>query len=112
MNEYYKVIFEIDGYQMDGQLDTALPLPFFQHFLDCRDIVRIGVINCAQQSKCNDFNIDGTPTIRIFYPGMTAGTNLIKEFFSYAFPSLDIVSRGPFLYIGVLSCALICHLAD
>ena len=46
-------------------------------FVEWRDMVRIGVINCAQQSSCNDFNIAGTPTIRIFYPGMTSGSLLI-----------------------------------
>ena len=35
--------------------------------------VRFGVINCAQADSCNDFNVRGTPTIRIFYPRTNVG---------------------------------------
>ena len=36
--------------------------------------VRFGVINCAQADSCNDFNVRGTPTIRIFYPRTNLGS--------------------------------------
>ena len=30
--------------------------------------VKVAAINCATQDSCNDFSIQGTPTIRIIYP--------------------------------------------
>ena len=35
--------------------------------------VHFGNINCAQANSCNDFNVRGTPTIRIFYPRTNNG---------------------------------------
>ena len=34
--------------------------------------VKFGVVNCAQATTCNEFNIRGTPTIRIIYPRIPA----------------------------------------
>lgn len=43
---------------------------------DWKDIVRIGAINCAQQVTCNNFNIRGTPTIRVFFPRIKSGLGI------------------------------------
>ena len=40
----------------------------FLLFLEWKKWVKFGVINCAQATTCNQFNIRGTPTIRILYP--------------------------------------------
>lgn len=41
---------------------------WYIYFIEWKKWVRFGVINCAQADKCNDFNIQGTPTVRIIYP--------------------------------------------
>ena len=41
---------------------------------DWDNYVKVGAINCAEQ-ECGFFNIQGTPTIRVFYPATpTAST--------------------------------------
>ena len=42
-------------------------------FIGLKQWVRFGNINCAQADSCNDFNVRGTPTIRIFYPRTNNG---------------------------------------
>ena len=41
---------------------------YFAFILEWNKWVKFGVINCAQATTCNQFNVQGTPTIRMLYP--------------------------------------------
>ena len=45
----------------------------FYFITEWNNWVSFGVMNCAQADSCNDFNVRGTPTIRIFYPRTNLG---------------------------------------
>ena len=34
-----------------------------------KETIKFGAINCAQQSVCGNYSINGTPTLRLFYGG-------------------------------------------
>ena len=52
----------------------------FFAFLEWGHLVKFAAINCAQQTTCSRFGVQGTPTIRIIYPH-TSGKFLHFSFF-------------------------------
>ena len=78
-------------------LHTASQPNIFVSIADWTDYVKIAAINCAEQNSCADYNIQGTPTIRAFFPNTPHG---IGQDMDLSFQTVNYLRANVLILMG------------